>query len=180
MHEVLNLAEAREYLSGDTLQCLLCGKHLKALGWHLRSMHRMGAREYKERFGLGYSKGLVGVATAAAQSRAAIADGRADRNLKPVRAEAQRRGVAAARRSAATGVYRTAAQNEIQARTPDWHRPFTIEELALFVPDVTVPEVAKRLDRQRTVVWDKFIELGIVPKRCATGRIPRRQEVSRG
>lgn len=177
---MLNLAEAREYLSGDTLQCLLCGKHLKALGWHLRSMHGMGAREYKEQFGLGYSKGLIGVATAAAQSKAAIADGRADRNLKLVRAEAQQKAVAAARCSTATGIYRSAARNEILARTPDWHRPFTIEELALFVPDVTVPELAKRLDRQRTVVWDKFIELGIVPKRCATGRIPKRQEVAHG
>lgn len=37
---------------GDRLQCLECGRWLRAMTWHLRSTHEMTAREYKIAHGL--------------------------------------------------------------------------------------------------------------------------------
>jgi hypothetical protein len=51
--------EVSEYFSGDKLKCLLCGAEYKSLGTHLLKMHGMRVLEYKEKFGLPYSEGLV-------------------------------------------------------------------------------------------------------------------------
>ncbi len=42
--------QAREYLSSERLQCLLCGQRFKSLGQHLRSAHQMTKTEYHLKF----------------------------------------------------------------------------------------------------------------------------------
>jgi hypothetical protein len=51
--------EVESYFSGDTIECLLCRRHFKRLQSHLAAKHRMSADEYKERFGLPWTRGLT-------------------------------------------------------------------------------------------------------------------------
>lgn len=74
------MAEVADYLSGDTIECLECGKHYRMLtGKHLRLVHGMTPDEYRARWGLPNTAPLAGQATRRARSEVAqqmIADGR--------------------------------------------------------------------------------------------------------
>lgn len=52
--------ELDQYYAGDEIQCLLCGNGFSMLGQHLTHAHEISAREYKIRFGLPLSVGLLG------------------------------------------------------------------------------------------------------------------------
>jgi hypothetical protein len=54
-----SLEAVREYLSGDKVVCLLCGKAYKKLGVHLHYIHQVSCDEYKERYGLNWRRGLT-------------------------------------------------------------------------------------------------------------------------
>jgi hypothetical protein len=56
------------YFGGETIECLLCGKNFRKLNVHLFHKHAMSADEYKERFGLPWTRGLT---SAASHARAA-------------------------------------------------------------------------------------------------------------
>lgn len=51
--------EIRAYFSGDAIECLVCGQSFSRLSRHLRAAHRIGAEEYRRRFGLPWGRGLV-------------------------------------------------------------------------------------------------------------------------
>ncbi len=53
------IKEVDEYFSGSEIQCLLCGKVLKALPKHLFSIHGLNADQYREKFSIPWTKGLV-------------------------------------------------------------------------------------------------------------------------
>jgi hypothetical protein len=55
--------EIEDYFSGNTVQCLLCGKRYKELTTHLRRIHNTSADGYKRRYGLPWSQGLGSRAT---------------------------------------------------------------------------------------------------------------------
>lgn len=49
-----------DYLSGSEIECLLCGRALKAVGGrHLKRIHGISIDEYKRRFGIPWCRGLV-------------------------------------------------------------------------------------------------------------------------
>jgi hypothetical protein len=48
-----------QYFSGETIQCLICGRHFKRLQKHLAAKHAISADDYKRRFGLPWSRGLT-------------------------------------------------------------------------------------------------------------------------
>jgi hypothetical protein len=53
------LAEIREYLAGDRVECLVCGKRFLRLShWHLMK-HAMSANDYRERFGIPWTYSLT-------------------------------------------------------------------------------------------------------------------------
>lgn len=52
-------AEVDRYLSGENIECLLCGRMLKSLGLHLSRIHGVTEEKYKERYGLPLTRGLV-------------------------------------------------------------------------------------------------------------------------
>jgi predicted transcriptional regulator len=54
------LEQMKEYLRGDRITCLLCGKPYKALGGHLSAVHGMSADDYKAKYGLPFTFGLCG------------------------------------------------------------------------------------------------------------------------
>ena len=54
------MEEANEYLSGEKITCLICGHPYKGLYRHLEHAHDMSADDYRDRFGLPPSCGLVG------------------------------------------------------------------------------------------------------------------------
>ena len=52
--------EQAVYFSGDSITCLLCGKKYRALNdCHLKTVHNTTIDEYKNMFGLPFSKGLL-------------------------------------------------------------------------------------------------------------------------
>jgi ROS/MUCR transcriptional regulator protein len=53
------------YFSGDTIECLICGRHFKRLQTHLAAKHGMAADDYKRRFGLPWTRGLTSAASLA-------------------------------------------------------------------------------------------------------------------
>jgi hypothetical protein len=55
--------EIDDYLAGNKVQCLLCGKLYKALPQHLERTHDITADDYREQYGLPWRRGLCGVGT---------------------------------------------------------------------------------------------------------------------
>ncbi len=67
-HKFTKKKEVDDYLSGEKVVCLLCGKSYKALVSHL-SVHNITVEEYRERYGISQTKGLVGYLTSETISR---------------------------------------------------------------------------------------------------------------
>ena len=66
------------YFSGSKIQCLRCGKMYRKLGLHLKAIHNMEVDEYKEIYGIPWTKGLSCAETSelhAKEARQRIADG---------------------------------------------------------------------------------------------------------
>lgn len=59
MEPFTSIAQVDEYLAGEYITCLLCGKKLKALATHLVKIHGIGADDYRLRYGIPWSYGLV-------------------------------------------------------------------------------------------------------------------------
>ena len=58
------------YFEGDKIECLLCGKLFSALSNHIIRSHGMSVDEYKEKFNLPWSSGLVSGKTRDRQAKA--------------------------------------------------------------------------------------------------------------
>jgi hypothetical protein len=54
-----SIDEVKEYLSGDKIICLLCGKSYKVLGVHLLKIHGVTVDEYRERYRIPWSYGVL-------------------------------------------------------------------------------------------------------------------------
>lgn len=55
--------EIEQYLCGDEIQCLLCGRPFKNLGIHLKRIHQTDANDYRIKYNMPQYYGLVGRAT---------------------------------------------------------------------------------------------------------------------
>ena len=53
------VAEVDDYLSDDTITCLICDARLQRLDKHLSSLHRMSADEYRVRFNIPFDRSLM-------------------------------------------------------------------------------------------------------------------------
>ena len=51
--------EYKQYFVGDRIICLLCGKHYRALGSHLKVSHEVDTEEYKKKYGIFWTKALT-------------------------------------------------------------------------------------------------------------------------
>jgi hypothetical protein len=51
--------EIERYFSGKTITCLLCGRRLGRLAFHLAAKHGLTVDQYKARFGLPWRRGLT-------------------------------------------------------------------------------------------------------------------------
>lgn len=63
-----NIEQINEYLGGDFINCLMCGKKLKQLSAHLVKVHDIRADEYRKKYGIPWTYALVGVGTKAKMS----------------------------------------------------------------------------------------------------------------
>ena len=73
--------EIDEYLSHGKIICLECKREFNQLGNHLIQTHFMGVDEYRDKYGLPYSRGLVGTITRDKISNGAVTrieEGRAE------------------------------------------------------------------------------------------------------
>jgi hypothetical protein len=62
-------AEIDDYLAGNKVECLLCGKRFIALPKHLEYAHDLTADDYRERYGLPWKRGLCGVGLSKKRSK---------------------------------------------------------------------------------------------------------------
>ena len=53
------LAEVRDYVSGDRIQCLVCGKYYRRLQFMHLLQHNMNADDYRQTFGIPWSVSLT-------------------------------------------------------------------------------------------------------------------------
>lgn len=74
------LEDVREYLSGDLVVCLICGKSYKDVGKHIR-IHGVKPDEYRARYGIPWTYGLCSKTTSAAYSE--VVRGRMERGWRP-------------------------------------------------------------------------------------------------
>ena len=51
--------EYKQYFVGDRVICLLCGKHYRALGYHLKVSHEVDIDDYKKKYGILWGKSLT-------------------------------------------------------------------------------------------------------------------------
>lgn len=58
-----------DYLSGDRIKCLLCGRSFKMLSTHIWQKHDMSVDDYREEFGIPWSRSLTGQATRALKAK---------------------------------------------------------------------------------------------------------------
>lgn len=63
MSKFETLDEVREYLSAPRIVCLECGKRFGKLHLHLLKKHNVSCDDYREKYGIPYSFGLVGIST---------------------------------------------------------------------------------------------------------------------
>src|SRR5579871_302614 len=63
------MEEIRAYVAGDRIQCLLCRKHFRRLGKHLK-VHDMTADDYREAFGIPWLCSLTSRPSREASGRA--------------------------------------------------------------------------------------------------------------
>jgi hypothetical protein len=89
-------AEIDDYLGGDKVRCLLCGKSLKALPTHIGRAHGVTADDYRERYGLPWRRGLCGAGTSEKISENMLK--RRQNGFRPPIEVAQKKSVAAAKR----------------------------------------------------------------------------------
>lgn len=84
-----SLREVREYLGGDRIVCLICGKHFRGVGHHVRLAHGITADDYKRRFGLPVGRG-VATGDARAKWAASVSRTHAEGKLRPKAPPAQK------------------------------------------------------------------------------------------
>lgn len=53
--------EVDAYLSGDTIDCLICGRRLQRLNMHLKLAHEMSQDDYRMKFGIPFTRALYSV-----------------------------------------------------------------------------------------------------------------------
>ena len=58
-----SIDEARRYLEGDRVQCLVCGQWKKTLGLHILTIHDLSVESYQQRYGIPYGLALSSSAT---------------------------------------------------------------------------------------------------------------------
>lgn len=56
-----NMADILNYMDGEKLECLECGKWFKGLGVHVVQAHDMTAADYKQKHGIPMKIGLLGM-----------------------------------------------------------------------------------------------------------------------
>jgi hypothetical protein len=55
------MAEVDEYLSGNTIECLICAKSFQRLNRHLQYVHNIAPDDYRRRFGIPFKRSLTSV-----------------------------------------------------------------------------------------------------------------------
>lgn len=85
------MAEVESYLSGDRVVCLECGKSYEALPRHLACVHLMTTDDYKTKYGIPYSRGLIGAALheiKAEFARQLVSEGKIGPSFRPATSNA--------------------------------------------------------------------------------------------
>lgn len=62
------MQEVNDYLSGNTITCLICGRDLQRLNMHLQKAHSLTPDEYRAQFGIPFSRALASVPSRAKSS----------------------------------------------------------------------------------------------------------------
>ena len=74
------------YLSGDYIECLICGSSHKSLGHHLRRAHGQDSKSYKAEFNIPSTRSLRGESSIKKSSEASLDNWATNPKMKNVRA----------------------------------------------------------------------------------------------
>jgi len=55
--------QVEQYLSGETIKCLVCNQQFRRLGTHLAAKHGLSVDKYRSKFGLPWTRGLTSKAS---------------------------------------------------------------------------------------------------------------------
>ena len=130
--------EVDAYLSGNKIQCLICGKPLKTMFAHLYWKHnRMTITQYKQRFGLPMSRGVI-----AKQTKIKIRN-----NLNQMKVD---------------GIINTTIPPDVMSKAQQapkrMYVPYHIENLKKKGFVQAQKRKTESLDRIRSINWDKFLK----------------------
>ncbi len=75
--------QVADYLSGDRIACLLCGKTYELLAPHVRRIHGLPIEEYKARFGIPQNQGCASADFREHSSRLGLAQAAKLRKMQP-------------------------------------------------------------------------------------------------
>jgi hypothetical protein len=85
MKKFQTLEQVKQYFAGETIECLLCGKQYKSLATHIQRIHNVSVDDYKIKYGLPFSIGLVAEETRKKYSNAMLLRIEAgDKTLMPI------------------------------------------------------------------------------------------------
>lgn len=84
--------EIDAYLGQPRIQCLLCGRRFKSLGGHLAQKHDMSPDDYRERFGIPWTRRLTCAETHERQSDVSRARYKSNPKIKQHFREQRRSG----------------------------------------------------------------------------------------
>jgi len=89
------LEQVNTYLDNPKLKCLICGKSYKGLSSHVWQTHHMTADDYREAYGIPWSRGLQGTTTRELKSN--LTKARVAENIEYYRANAAKAQKAASK-----------------------------------------------------------------------------------
>ncbi len=155
--------QVERYFRGKTIKCLLCGKRFGRLSFHLAAKHGVTTDEYKDRFGLPWSRGLT---SALSRARSGWNEARRAKASRLARRSQFFKFAHPATRREAVPFLKVEAARNLGPNAAGFGKGFEMRVRVLFGKGLTDAAIAKALDVNRTTVnqrtkrWRKMRQRG--------------------
>ena len=141
--------QVERYFAGDTIKCLLCGRRFGRLSFHLAAKHRVTTDDYKSRFGLPWSRGLI---SALSLANSGWNDERRVKASKLARESQFFKFAHPAPRREAAPFLQAETMRHLGPNAAGFGKGFESRVRALFKKGLTDAEIAKALNVRRMTV----------------------------
>lgn len=141
--------EVERYFSGKTIKCLVCGKRFGRLSFHLAAKHGMSTDEYKNRFGLPWTRGLT---SAQSHGNSGWTEARRAKARKMARKSKFFKYAHPSPRRQAPEFLKLETQKNLGPNAAGFGKSFASLVRTLFLQGLTDDAIAKALDVHRMTV----------------------------